>query len=66
MDKFKLNVEFISEDGHVADGTLKIDCAASTQFIAGALYQILDTIGEKNRKAVELATTRYYTEVLNL
>ena len=66
MQKFKLETEFTSVDDRLAEGDLKIDVAASTPFIASCLFHIIDENGKKDRKAVEIATTRCYKKVLDL
>lgn len=66
MQNFKLETEFISKDNHLAEGELNIDVHASTAFIAGCLFHIIDELGKKDPKAVEIATTRYYKRVLGL
>lgn len=66
MQKFKLEAEFKSKDDQLAEGDLELVCNASTAFIAACLFQIIDKIGKEAPKAVEIATTRYYTKVLGL
>lgn len=66
MQKFKLEANFITEDNHLVDGELNVECTTSTAFLASCLFHIIEEIGEKDRKAVELATTSYYKKELGL
>ena len=66
MQKFKLEADFISKDDHLVKGDIIIDGKASREFVAACLFQIIESVGEKDRKTVEMATTKYYKKVLGL
>ena len=65
-EKFKLKANFQRKEGGNGEGDLEFTGECTTEFLATCLYHIIDEIGEKSRKAVEIATTRYYKKVFDL
>ena len=63
---FDLKANFKSDDELTGEGELSLDVCGSSAFIAACLFHIIEEIGERSPKAVELATTKYYTKVLDL